>query len=607
MILAMGFGIRLRSRLLRLADLAIRRGQIGLGLGDILLRLRQSRLIRGNRLIRGGQTVLIGFDVGFRRSQLLRQVSLSRLVRGDILLSLNELRRIVGQSLPSVRQVSLTRLDIGLRLFQLFRRISQSRLVRGNRLVRLGLLSVDRILSRLVILDGLAKRLQRRVSRILLFSDCIDALSVRVDLLRRGIQIGTQLGLLALQSVRSVSVRVNILAGGIQPVADLLHLSGGIGLRGIQNLRRRIIQILLRHDRCDDDGRVLRLVGGVRLGHAIHVMRIVIGDGPNLDHITDRQHAGGKLALPTQLAQIQRFTSAIRLRIQFHMVEIGGNTTLKSAVPLDEHAFRPTHCGHTGRPARRRRIANPRDDAITARHRRTRITAANPRLRAVAVIDGDGAGQVRQPHIAVTQGDIRQSQRKRSVIGSDFNMVCQNAHSKNRKPHENVGWVQENPTKTWGLISCGRVCHRVELHCHLAGLVAAQLHQPHRIHAVRQIREAVYGDVEHLPRPERTQRMQRQSHRIAVVHVYLAAQLHQRLTVRVQHAVSRSGQQFIRFRVRVARGGLPQRIRVMTFHQSQILALAAHRAQIRTGAGRIHAHVRCGTVDLDVLQRATIR
>ena len=226
MVLRVGFGVRLSRRLLRLRYLPVRRGQIALGLRDVLpglrqvrlrlserlggrilsrlggldvlLRLRQSRLVIGNRLVRGGQTILISLDVSFRRRKLFSSGILSRLGGLDVLLRLRQFLRIVGQSLLSLRQIRPASLDISLRLFQLFRRISQSRLVRGNRLVRLSLLIVNRILSGLVILNGLAQRFQRRISGILLFLDGTNTLSVLVDFLRRGIQVGTQLGLLLL-------------------------------------------------------------------------------------------------------------------------------------------------------------------------------------------------------------------------------------------------------------------------------------------------------------------------------------------------------------------------------------------------------------------------
>ena len=93
MILAMGFGIRLRSRLLRLADLAIRGGQVALGLRDILPSLRQVGLRLSERLGRRVKIRLVGLDVLLRLRQLRRIVLQSRLIVSQIMLNLLDLIR----------------------------------------------------------------------------------------------------------------------------------------------------------------------------------------------------------------------------------------------------------------------------------------------------------------------------------------------------------------------------------------------------------------------------------------------------------------------------------------------------------------------------------
>ena len=153
MILAMGFGIRLRSRLLRLRDLPVRGGQVALGLRDILPRLRQVGLRLRERLGRRIKTSPVGLDVLLRLRQLgriipqrgvgrvdgrlvrldvrlrgfklFRRGRLSSLIRGDILPRLIELGRIVLQRRLIVSQVFLD-------LFDLFRRDSRSHRHRGD-------------------------------------------------------------------------------------------------------------------------------------------------------------------------------------------------------------------------------------------------------------------------------------------------------------------------------------------------------------------------------------------------------------------------------------------------------------------------------------------
>ena len=101
----MGFGIRLSGRLLRLADLAVRGGQVALGLRDILPSLRQ---------------------VGLRLSERLGRRVKIRLVGLDVLLGLRQLRRIILQSRLIVSQILLN-------LFDLFRRDGGSHSHSGNR------------------------------------------------------------------------------------------------------------------------------------------------------------------------------------------------------------------------------------------------------------------------------------------------------------------------------------------------------------------------------------------------------------------------------------------------------------------------------------------
>ena len=94
----MGFGIRLSRRLLRLADLAIRGGQVALGLRDILPGLRQVGLGLSERLIRRIEIRLVGLDVLLRLRQLRRIVLQRRLIVSQILLNLLDLIRRDGGS-----------------------------------------------------------------------------------------------------------------------------------------------------------------------------------------------------------------------------------------------------------------------------------------------------------------------------------------------------------------------------------------------------------------------------------------------------------------------------------------------------------------------------
>ena len=126
----MGLGIRLRSRLLSLRDLPVRRGQIGFRLRNILPRLRQ---------------------IGLRlRERLIRRVEI-RLVGLDVLLRLRQLRSIIPQRGVRRAYGRLVRLDVRLRSFKLFRRGRLRSLIRGDVLPRL--IELGRIIlqSRLVV------------------------------------------------------------------------------------------------------------------------------------------------------------------------------------------------------------------------------------------------------------------------------------------------------------------------------------------------------------------------------------------------------------------------------------------------------------------------
>ena len=93
MILRVGFGIRLRRRLLRLADLAVRRGQVAFGLRDVLPSLRQIGLGLRERPVRRVEIRLVGLDVLPRLIELGRIVLRRRLVVSQILLDLLDLIR----------------------------------------------------------------------------------------------------------------------------------------------------------------------------------------------------------------------------------------------------------------------------------------------------------------------------------------------------------------------------------------------------------------------------------------------------------------------------------------------------------------------------------
>ena len=93
MILRVGFGIRLSRRLLRLGNFTVRRGQVGLGLRNVLLSLRQIGLGLGKRLGRRVKIRLVGLDVLLRLRQLRRIVLQSCLIVGQILLNLIDLIR----------------------------------------------------------------------------------------------------------------------------------------------------------------------------------------------------------------------------------------------------------------------------------------------------------------------------------------------------------------------------------------------------------------------------------------------------------------------------------------------------------------------------------
>ena len=140
MILRVGFGIRLRRRLLRLRNLAVRRGQVGFRLRDVLPRLRQIGLSLRERLIRRIKTSLIRLNVLLRLRQLrgiipqrgvrradgrlvrpdvrlrgfksIRRGRLSGLIRDDVLPRLIELGRIVLQSRLVVSQILLDSFDL---------------------------------------------------------------------------------------------------------------------------------------------------------------------------------------------------------------------------------------------------------------------------------------------------------------------------------------------------------------------------------------------------------------------------------------------------------------------------------------------------------------
>ena len=93
MVLRVGFGIRLRRRLLRLADLAVRRCQVAFGLRDVLPGLRQIGLGLRERPVRRVEIRLVGLDVLPRLIELGRIVLQSRLVVSQILLDLLDLFR----------------------------------------------------------------------------------------------------------------------------------------------------------------------------------------------------------------------------------------------------------------------------------------------------------------------------------------------------------------------------------------------------------------------------------------------------------------------------------------------------------------------------------
>ena len=130
MVLAMGFGIRLRSRLLSLADLPVRRGQVAFGLCDVLPRLRQIGLRLRERLGRRIKAGLVGLDV------------LPRLI---------QLRRIIPQRGVGRVDDRLVRLDVRLRGFKLFRRGRLRGLIRGDILPRLRQLGRIVLQSRLIV------------------------------------------------------------------------------------------------------------------------------------------------------------------------------------------------------------------------------------------------------------------------------------------------------------------------------------------------------------------------------------------------------------------------------------------------------------------------
>ena len=93
MVLRVGFGIRLRRRLLRLRYLAVRRGQVAFGLRDVLPGLRQIGLGLRERLVRRVEIRLVGLDVLPRLIELGRIVLQSRLVVSQILLDSFDLFR----------------------------------------------------------------------------------------------------------------------------------------------------------------------------------------------------------------------------------------------------------------------------------------------------------------------------------------------------------------------------------------------------------------------------------------------------------------------------------------------------------------------------------
>ena len=93
MVLRVGFGIRLRRRLLRLRYLAVRRGQVAFGLRDVLPGLRQIGLGLRERLIRRVEIRLVGLDVLPRLVELGRIVLQRRLVVSQILLDSFDLFR----------------------------------------------------------------------------------------------------------------------------------------------------------------------------------------------------------------------------------------------------------------------------------------------------------------------------------------------------------------------------------------------------------------------------------------------------------------------------------------------------------------------------------
>ena len=93
MILRVGFGIRLRRRLLGLRYLAVRGGQVAFGLRDVLPGLRQVGLGLRERPVRRVEIRLVGLDVLPRLVELGRIVPQRRLVVSQILLDLFDLFR----------------------------------------------------------------------------------------------------------------------------------------------------------------------------------------------------------------------------------------------------------------------------------------------------------------------------------------------------------------------------------------------------------------------------------------------------------------------------------------------------------------------------------
>ena len=62
-------------------------------------------------------------------------------------------------------------------------------------------------------------------------------------------------------------------------------------------------------------------------------MGAVVGDGPDLDHVSDGEDAGGDLPSAAQRAKVDNLAGAVRLREELHVVEVGWDAALELAAP----------------------------------------------------------------------------------------------------------------------------------------------------------------------------------------------------------------------------------------------------------------------------------